>query len=104
MMDLKALNSAATSVDPDQTAPLGAVWSGSALFMYAILSETLIYKNLGHLSYSRYLDLWISDVADIVALSFVLLSAFKVWRHKLVCIWTLLCYMPFYQKLWYTKI
>ena len=31
----------ANSVDPDQTAPLGAVWSGSALFAQAYLSETL---------------------------------------------------------------
>ena len=29
------------SVDPDQTAPLGAVWSGSALFAQACLSENL---------------------------------------------------------------
>ena len=34
------------SVDPDQTAPLGAVWSGSALFAQAYLSE-----NLGSLRY-----------------------------------------------------
>ena len=31
----------ANSVDPDQTAPLGAVWSGSALFAQAYLSENL---------------------------------------------------------------
>ena len=31
------------SVDPDQTAPSGAVWSGSALFAYAILLVTLEY-------------------------------------------------------------
>ena len=37
----------ANSVDPDQTAPLGAVWSGSALFAQAYLSE-----NLGSLRYS----------------------------------------------------
>ena len=38
------------SVDSDQTAPLGAVWSGSALFAEAYLSE-----NLGSLRYSiRY--------------------------------------------------
>ena len=37
----------ANSVDPDQTAPLGAVWSGSALFAQAHLSE-----NLGSLRYS----------------------------------------------------
>ena len=29
------------SVDPDQTAPLGAVWSGSALFAQAFLSKNL---------------------------------------------------------------
>ena len=34
------------SVDPDQTAPLGAVWSGSALFAQTCLSE-----NLGSLRY-----------------------------------------------------
>ena len=37
----------ANSVDPDQTAPLGAVWSGSALFAQAYLS-----KNLGSLWYA----------------------------------------------------
>ena len=31
----------ANSVDPDQTAPLGAVWSGSALFAQDYLSENL---------------------------------------------------------------
>ena len=31
----------ANSVDPDQTASLGAVWSGSTLFAYAYLSENL---------------------------------------------------------------
>ena len=31
----------ANSVDPDQTAPLEAVWSGSALFAQAYLSESL---------------------------------------------------------------
>ena len=36
----------ANSVDPDQTAPLGAVWSGSALFAQTYLSE-----NLGTLRY-----------------------------------------------------
>ena len=36
----------ANSVDPDQTAPLGAVWSGSALFAQTCLSE-----NLGKLQY-----------------------------------------------------
>ena len=39
----------ANSVDPDQTAPSGAVWSGSALFVYEILSDTFVYEILGHL-------------------------------------------------------
>ena len=37
----------ANSVDPDQIAPVGAVWSGSALFAQAYLSE-----NLGSLQYT----------------------------------------------------
>ena len=37
----------ANSVDPDQTAPLGTVWSGSALLAQAYLSE-----NLGWLRYT----------------------------------------------------
>ena len=40
----------ANSVDPDQTA-WGAVWSGSALFAQAYLSE-----NLGSLRYSHPVD------------------------------------------------
>ena len=36
------------NVDPDQTAPLGAVWSGFALFAQAYLSE-----NLGSLRYPK---------------------------------------------------
>ena len=40
----------ANSVDPDQTAPLGAVWSGSTLFAQTCLSE-----NLGTLRY-RWVD------------------------------------------------
>ena len=39
----------ANSVDPDQTAPEGAVWSGSALFAFAILLDTKMYEILGHL-------------------------------------------------------
>ena len=37
---LKILSGMVNSVDPDQTAPWGAVWSGSALFAYVILSDT----------------------------------------------------------------
>ena len=45
-MSPKDADGMANSVDPDQTAPLGAVWSGSALFAQAYLSE-----NLGSLRY-----------------------------------------------------
>ena len=34
----------ANSADPDQTAPSG---SGSALFVYAVFSETLVYEIIG---------------------------------------------------------
>ena len=37
----KGADGMANSVDPDQTAPLGAVWSGSALFAKTYLSENL---------------------------------------------------------------
>ena len=36
----------ANSVDPDQTAPLGAVWSGSTLFAQTCPSENLGYWKL----------------------------------------------------------
>ena len=40
-MHTKDAEGIAHSVDPDQTAPLGAVWSGSALFAQICLSENL---------------------------------------------------------------
>ena len=43
---LALLSEMSNSVDPDQTAPSR---SGSALFVYAILSEALVFQNLGHL-------------------------------------------------------
>ena len=59
----------ANSVDPDQTAPLGAVWSGSALFAQAYLSE-----NLGSLryfiNYCMMLFLWA-----------LILLKFKIWPY-----------------------
>ena len=42
VMHPKDTGEIANSVDPDQTAPLGAVWSGSALF-----AQTCPYENLG---------------------------------------------------------
>ena len=40
----------ANSVDPDQTAPIRAVWSGSTLFACAILS----FEILGHLTGNHF--------------------------------------------------
>ena len=40
-MHPKDADETANSADPDQTAPLGAVWSGSALFAQTWLSENL---------------------------------------------------------------
>ena len=37
----------ANSVDPDQTAPKGAVWSGSTMFAFVILLENLVQEILG---------------------------------------------------------
>ena len=48
---LKILSGLANSVDPDQTAPEGAICSGSTVFGYAVLSETVLYKILGDLLY-----------------------------------------------------
>ena len=44
----------ANSVDPYQTAPFGAVWSGATLFAYDILSDTLVYKILENLPYLQW--------------------------------------------------
>ena len=48
----------ANCVDPDQTAPSGAVWSGSAQFAYVILLETLMYEILKHLPYPQHVFMW----------------------------------------------
>ena len=46
----------ANSVDPDQTAPVGAVWSGSTLFAQIFLFQCLEY--LWYIAYNR-------DVIDV---------------------------------------
>ena len=47
----------------EQTAPVGAVWSGSAIFAYATLSEALVYKILVHLPYN-YVQMTENAVSD----------------------------------------
>ena len=61
----------ANSVDPDQTAPLGAVWSGSSLFAQAYLSE-----NLGSLQYIRK-----CQVSQILSFS-KQTDNYKIWYQK----------------------
>ena len=58
----------ANSIDPDQTAPLGTVWSGSALFAQTCLSE-----NLGKLRYTKF---WVEKSGFFS----VLLTA--CWSHQ----------------------
>ena len=52
---LKILSGKADSIDLDQTAPSGAIRSGSLLFAYDILSAILVYESLGHLLYQQFL-------------------------------------------------
>ena len=51
----------ANSVDPDQTAPLGAVWSGSPLGAVwsgsALFAQAYLSENLGSLWFLLMLDL-----------------------------------------------
>ena len=60
----------ANSVDPDQTAPLGAVWSGSALFAQAYLSEIL-----GSLRYSKFSGVQTFRIFTVNIISVDLFSA-----------------------------
>ena len=55
----------ANSVDTDQTAPLGAVWSGSTQFAQTCLSE-----NLGSLQYYTLMIVWYK-VQDLVVMKWV---------------------------------
>ena len=55
----KDVDGIANSVDPDQTAPVGAVWSGSTLFAQTYLSEnlaTIQYVGSKMLYSSKYLS------------------------------------------------
>ena len=59
----------ANSVDPDQTAPLGALWSGSALFAQACLSEnlgSLQYFNSGPHLWTRQYNIIFSTITQFI--------------------------------------
>ena len=71
----------ANSVDPDQTALLGAVWSGSALFAQAYLSEnlgslryTILY--VGH-SKSKRVAMFHSPVSAVVSIPEEIVQSYK---------------------------
>ena len=55
----------ANSVDPDQTSPLGAVWSGSALFAQAYLSENWIITVGLVCQCGRRSDFWRSSLISV---------------------------------------
>ena len=57
VMHPKDAEGVANSVDPDQTAPVGAVWSGSALFAQICLSE-----NLGTLRFNSQIETLLLEV------------------------------------------
>ena len=62
----KIASGMASSLDSDQTAPSEAVWSGSKLFAYAILSDTLVYEILGHLLYCLTQDIFGTLLLDLI--------------------------------------
>ena len=73
----------ANSEDPDQTAPLGAVWSGSALFAQTYLSEKLgslryIYCNMSLVMRKPVFALYEQKGADQPAHPRSLISTFVV--------------------------
>ena len=72
VMSLNDADGMANSVDPDQTAPLGAVWSGSALFAQAYLPRT--YDHYGKL-----------DNIGIYSFLFTLYAQYQILQIVYVC-------------------
>ena len=78
-MFLKDADGIANSVDPDQIAPLGAVWSGSALFAQAYLSEnlwSLSYNFFGNPNFSGFKP----DTHDEINLMKLISEIFISWH------------------------
>ena len=80
---LKILSGMANSV-PDQTAPSGAVWSGPALFAYAILLENSMCEIIGHLPHLPAPVSCVSCQAKLTAWN-GLLSIYFVWGRVSFC-------------------
>ena len=94
----------ANSVDPDQTAPLGAVWSGSILFAQAYLSE-----NLGSLRYRvRCLaDKITCHIWNIMIWKLIPKRHQEVWlkiaakeNYAKILLWRMYRYKPDFPFLW----
>ena len=64
----------ANSVNPGQTALSGAVWSGSELFAYTILSEALVY--------------------EILRQEEKLIHFVTVYLHLIICSWSPVSILP----------
>ena len=76
----------AKHVDNDQTAPLGADWSGSALFAYVIFPDTLVFEILNFMYFKSdtYLDcagtgdfnnfLWTTTEESVAPWTFIFLT------------------------------
>ena len=58
--------------------PSGAVWSGSALFAYGILSETMVFEILGHLP-SMYFFVFFLYVIHVLTL--IMLNKLRCHTH-----------------------
>ena len=84
----------AKSKDRDQTAPLGAVWSGSSLFAYAILLDTLVYEILGHLLYFISCELSAKQMIHMQCQAF-----FEKYRKKYLSCYLLLMWLALFSWL-----
>ena len=72
----------ANSVDPDQTAPLGTVWSGSTLFAQAYLSE-----NLGKLRYCSHIPVnWCQHLKSSVGGHHDLVDPYTVAVSRIISV------------------
>ena len=90
----KSADGMANSVDPDQTAPLGAVWSGSTLFAQTCLSENLRklrYQELGRHKWLNQANplVYLNHLKSVTINLFFYTNKFP-WS-RFVSIWTFSC-------------
>ena len=64
------------SVDPDQIASEGAIWSGSAVFAHAILLETLLYE------IQNIYGLWFQEIL-LTASMLIGLEITRDWKYTM---------------------